>query len=52
LWPAVCDYYNIEATGEDVSLRQYKATELSDPNPDKVYTGEVARLHSLTTQRP
>lgn len=51
-WPAVCDYFGIEATGEDVSVRQYRLTEHPDVNPDRVYTGEVARLHSLKNQRP
>ncbi|XP_018914300.2 NADPH--cytochrome P450 reductase isoform X1 [Bemisia tabaci] len=52
LWPAVCDYYGIEATGEEGSVRQYKLTEHTDISPDRVYTGEVVRLHSLINQRP
>ncbi|XP_066998024.1 NADPH--cytochrome P450 reductase isoform X2 [Anabrus simplex] len=51
-WPAVCEYFGIEATGEDVSVRQYSLTEHTDVNPDRVYSGEVARLHSLKNQRP
>lgn len=51
-WPAVCEHFGIEATGEDVSVRQYRLTEHPDIDPDKVYTGEVARLHSLKNQRP
>ena len=51
-WPAVCEYFGIEATGEDVSVRQYKLTEHLEVAPDRVYTGEVARLHSLKNQRP
>ncbi|CAG2069239.1 unnamed protein product, partial [Timema podura] len=51
-WPAVCDFFGIESTGEDVSVRQYKLTEHEEVNHDRVYTGEVARLHSLKNQRP
>lgn len=51
-WPAVCEHYGIETMGEDVSVRQYKLTEHSEINPDRLYTGEVARLHSFTNQRP
>lgn len=51
-WPAVCEYFSIEPTGEDVSVRQYQLTEHPEINPDRVYTGEVARLHSLKNQRP
>ncbi|XP_075219929.1 cytochrome P450 reductase isoform X1 [Lycorma delicatula] len=51
-WPSVCDYFGIESTGEDVSIRQYKLTEHTDIITDRVYSGEVARLHSLRNQRP
>ncbi|XP_063225113.1 NADPH--cytochrome P450 reductase [Bacillus rossius redtenbacheri] len=51
-WPVVCEYFGIEATGEDVSVRQYRLTEHTDANLDRVYTGEMARLHSLKNQRP
>nr|CAD7261659.1 unnamed protein product [Timema shepardi] len=51
-WPAVCEFFGIESTGEDVSVRQYKLTEHEEVNHDRVYTGEVARLHSLKNQRP
>lgn len=51
-WPAVCDYFGIESTGEDVSMRQYKLVEYKDEIPDRIYTGEMARLHSLQNQRP
>ncbi|XP_054273617.1 NADPH--cytochrome P450 reductase [Macrosteles quadrilineatus] len=51
-WPAVCDHFGIESTGEEVSVRQYQLTEHPDINPERVYTGEVARLHSLKNQRP
>lgn len=51
-WPAVCEHFGIETMGEDVSVRQYKLTEHTEINPDRLYTGEVARLHSFTNQRP
>ncbi|XP_049858978.1 NADPH--cytochrome P450 reductase [Schistocerca gregaria] len=51
-WPAVCEFFGIESTGEDVSVRQYRLTEHDSISPEKIYTGEVARLHSLANQRP
>ncbi|XKL60361.1 hypothetical protein PGB90_001377 [Kerria lacca] len=51
-WPAVCEYFNIESTGDDVSIRQYKLTEHTDFDVDKIFTGEVARINSFKNQRP
>lgn len=51
-WPAVCDFFGIESTGEDVSVRQYKLQEFKEEVPERVYSGEMARLHSLKNQRP
>jgi len=51
-WPSVCEYFGIETLGEDVSVRQYKLAEHSDIDPGRLYTGEVARLHSFVNQRP
>lgn len=50
-WPAVCEAFSIENVGDEMSVRQYRLTEYPDINPDRVYTGEVNRLHSLTNQR-
>uniref|UniRef100_A0A1B0DP66 NADPH--cytochrome P450 reductase n=2 Tax=Phlebotomus papatasi TaxID=29031 RepID=A0A1B0DP66_PHLPP len=50
-WPMVCDYFGIESTGEDILMRQYRLLEQPDVTPDRIYTGEVARLHSLQNQR-
>lgn len=50
-WPTVCDFFGIEGTGEDVSIRQYKLTEHVDIPPERIYTGEIARLHSFKNQR-
>ena len=51
-WPAVCEFFNIESTGEDVSIRQYRLQEFTDEMPERIFTGEMARLHSLQNQRP
>lgn len=51
-WPSVCDHFQIESTGEDVLTRQYRLLEQPDVAAERVYTGEVARLHSLQSQRP
>ncbi|CAB0008926.1 unnamed protein product, partial [Nesidiocoris tenuis] len=51
-WPTVCEHFGIEGAGEDVSIRQYKLTEHTDSVPERVYTGEVARLFSFINQRP
>ncbi|XP_055525974.1 NADPH--cytochrome P450 reductase isoform X1 [Wyeomyia smithii] len=51
-WPAVCDYFGIESTGEDVLTRQYRLLEQPETPPERLYSGEIARLHSLQTQRP
>ena len=53
-WGAVCQTFNIEASSDDINTRQYdhKVLEEGDYKPEKVYTGEVARLRSFVTQRP
>uniref|UniRef100_A0A1A9UHQ5 NADPH--cytochrome P450 reductase n=1 Tax=Glossina austeni TaxID=7395 RepID=A0A1A9UHQ5_GLOAU len=51
-WPAVCDNFGIEGSGEEVLIRQFRLLEHNDVQPDRIYTGEVARLHSLQNQRP
>lgn len=51
-WPAVCDFYGIEGGGEEVLTRQYRLLEQPDVQPDRIYTGEIARLHSIKNQRP
>merc|ERR1719445_2085421 len=53
-WAAVCEEFNIEASGDDFNTRQFEHKVLGegDFNPEKVYTGEVARLRSYVTQRP
>ncbi|XP_060644831.1 NADPH--cytochrome P450 reductase [Drosophila nasuta] len=51
-WPAVCDHFGIEGSGEEVLIRQYRLQEQPDVQPDRIYTGEIARLHSMENQRP
>uniref|UniRef100_A0A6M2DVS6 NADPH--hemoprotein reductase n=1 Tax=Xenopsylla cheopis TaxID=163159 RepID=A0A6M2DVS6_XENCH len=53
-WPAVCDFFGIESTGEDILTRQYRLFEHKDEPvpPERLFTGEIARLHSLQNQRP
>lgn len=51
-WPAVCDHFGIEGGGEEVLIRQYRLLEQPDVQPDRIYTGEIARLHSIQNQRP
>lgn len=51
-WPAVCEFFGIESTGEEVSMRQYSLQEFHENLPDRIFTGEMARLHSMKNQRP
>lgn len=53
-WPAVCEKYNIESAGEEELTRQFRHV-LHPPDevsPNSVFTGEIAKLHSLQVQRP
>ncbi|XP_077294465.1 cytochrome P450 reductase isoform X2 [Arctopsyche grandis] len=51
-WPAVCEFFGIESTGEEEMIRQYKLLEPCDVPMDRIYSGEIARLHSFKNQRP
>nr|AQR00227.1 NADPH-cytochrome P450 reductase [Cnaphalocrocis medinalis] len=53
-WPAVCEKYNIENTGEEELTRQFSlVTHAPDEIPSaNVFTGEIARLHTYQVQRP
>ncbi|XP_071481377.1 NADPH--cytochrome P450 reductase-like [Diadema antillarum] len=51
-WPAVCEYYGWEATGDESSIRQYSVTEHTEDVPEKVFKGEVARQGSFLNQKP
>ncbi|BFZ04391.1 hypothetical protein BsWGS_07430 [Bradybaena similaris] len=51
-WPAVCSYFGVEATGENVNTRQYALTPVPEDFPrEKIFTGEVARVGSLANQK-
>ncbi|XP_052801447.1 NADPH--cytochrome P450 reductase-like [Mya arenaria] len=51
-WPAVCEHFGVEATGDQVNVRQYTLTEHDDLPAEKVFRGEIARLRSFDNQRP
>jgi len=53
-WTSVCEEFTLESLGDDFSMRQYEATVLNegDYKPERVYSGEVARIRSYQTQRP
>uniref|UniRef100_A0ACB8EDC5 Uncharacterized protein n=1 Tax=Sphaerodactylus townsendi TaxID=933632 RepID=A0ACB8EDC5_9SAUR len=51
-WPAVCEHFGVEATGDESSIRQYELVILEDINMNKVYTGEMGRLKSYESQKP
>ncbi|XP_071178692.1 NADPH--cytochrome P450 reductase-like isoform X1 [Mytilus galloprovincialis] len=50
-WPAVCEHFGVEATGDQGSVRQYSVTINDDIPKEKIYTGEIARLGSFTNQK-
>lgn len=51
-WPAVCEHFGVEATGDESSIRQYELVVHTDINMNKVYTGEMGRLKSYESQKP
>ncbi|TRZ01494.1 hypothetical protein DNTS_025938 [Danionella cerebrum] len=51
-WPAICEYFGVEATGEDSSIRQFELVLHNDVNMNQVFTGEMGRLKSFQTQKP
>ncbi|XP_030648640.1 NADPH--cytochrome P450 reductase [Chanos chanos] len=51
-WPAVCEFFGVEATGEECSIRQFELVVHNDINMNQVYTGELGRLKSFENQRP
>ncbi|XP_039612700.1 NADPH--cytochrome P450 reductase-like isoform X2 [Polypterus senegalus] len=51
-WPAVCEHFGVEATGDESSIRQYELVVHNDIGLNKVYTGEMGRLKSFETQKP
>jgi NADPH-ferrihemoprotein reductase len=51
-WEVVCEKFGLEASLEDVSIRQFRLVLQPEAPLDKIYTGEVARIRSYITQRP
>ncbi|KAF0030569.1 hypothetical protein F2P81_017300 [Scophthalmus maximus] len=51
-WPAICEHFGVEASGDESSIRQYELKEHTDINMNKVYTGEIGRLKSFEVQKP
>ncbi|XP_065137871.1 P450 (cytochrome) oxidoreductase b isoform X1 [Paramisgurnus dabryanus] len=51
-WPAVCEHFGVEATGEESSIRQYELKVHTDLNMNKIYSGELGRLKSFENQKP
>lgn len=51
LWPAVLDFFGLEMNLQEISMRQYRL-ETPDVLPEKLFTGEIARLRAYQTQRP
>ncbi|XP_029637530.1 NADPH--cytochrome P450 reductase [Octopus sinensis] len=53
LWPAIGEYFGIEAVETDISLRQYQLTVHEDlSEEDQYYQGEMFRMGSYTAQKP
>ncbi|MEQ2162503.1 hypothetical protein GOODEAATRI_020403 [Goodea atripinnis] len=51
-WPAVCEHFGVEASGDESSIRQYELKVHTDINMNKVFTGEIGRLKSFEVQKP
>ncbi|XP_051540409.1 NADPH--cytochrome P450 reductase-like isoform X3 [Myxocyprinus asiaticus] len=51
-WPAVCEFFGLEATGENSSIRQFELVVHNDINMNQVYTGEMGQLKSFQIQKP
>ncbi|XP_013195874.2 NADPH--cytochrome P450 reductase [Amyelois transitella] len=52
-WPAVCEKYDIQSSGEEDLTRQFSlVTYECDEIPENIFTGEIARLNTLQLQRP
>ncbi|ESO97377.1 hypothetical protein LOTGIDRAFT_187717 [Lottia gigantea] len=51
-WPAVCEEFGVEPTGDDSNQRQYTLEVMSDIPREKTYHGEISRLGSFVNQKP
>nr|CAG4646861.1 EOG090X027R [Megafenestra aurita]SVE92258.1 EOG090X027R [Megafenestra aurita] len=50
-WPSVLDFFGLEMNLQEISMRQYRLV-IPDVIPEKLFTGEIARLRAYQTQRP
>lgn len=50
-WPSVLDYFGLEMNLQEISMRQYRLV-VPEVAPEKLFTGEIARLRAYQTQRP
>ena len=50
-WPSVLDFFGLEMNLQEISMRQYRLV-LPEVSPEKLFSGEIARLRSYLTQRP
>lgn len=50
-WPSVLDFFGLEMNLQEISMRQYRLV-LPEVSPEKLFSGEIARLRSYVTQRP
>ncbi|XP_067144263.1 NADPH--cytochrome P450 reductase [Centruroides vittatus] len=51
-WTGVCEYFHIEKTGDDTTLRQYELIVHDDLPKEKIFHGEITRLGSFNIQKP
>ncbi|KAB7495974.1 NADPH--cytochrome P450 reductase [Armadillidium nasatum] len=54
MWPKVCELFGLEASTQDINMRQYELKVHEEYDPDRIFTGEIGRLHSMIPgkQRP
>lgn len=50
-WPTVCEHFNIQVVGDDISIRQYTLTLHDNLSPDQYFKGEMSRLGSYKIQK-
>lgn len=50
-WPAVCEFFGVQPTQEECSVRQFELVVHNDIDLNEVYTGEVGSLKSFQVQK-
>lgn len=43
----VCELFGLEASTQDINMRQYELKVHEEYDPDRIFTGEIGRLHSM-----